>query len=71
MKRGELLKRIAKAAGDKGIEWTFVRAGGRHDVYRLGDSVQLSIPRHRDINELTARAILKTAEEELGKDGRQ
>lgn len=68
MKRTALLKRIAQAAGDKGIEWTFVRAGGQHDVYRLGASVQVSIPRHREINEITAAAILKTAGKELGEE---
>lgn len=68
MKRQELLKRIAEAAAAKSVEWERARSGGQHDVFRLGDSVQVSIPRHREINELTARAILKAAAPELGEE---
>lgn len=68
MKRQELLKRISEAAAAKGIEWELARSGGQHDIFRLGDSVQISVPRHREINELTARAILKAAAPELGEE---
>ncbi len=42
MKRRDLLKRIAKAADSKDIEWVLVRTRGGHDIYRLGQSVQVS-----------------------------
>lgn len=66
MKRAALLKKIATAADDKGVDWSFVRAGGQHDIYRLGALVQVSIPRHREINELTAGNIFKAVGKELG-----
>jgi predicted RNA binding protein YcfA (HicA-like mRNA interferase family) len=68
VKRTALLKQIARAAGDKGLDWKLVRAGGQHDIYQLGTSVRVSIPRHRDINEITAEAILKAAGHELGEE---
>ena len=36
----------------------FVRNGSNHDIYRLGNKTT-SIPRHNEINELTAKIILK------------
>lgn len=39
----------------------FVRPGGAHDIYRLR-GVLLVVPRHREINELTARSIFGKAE---------
>jgi hypothetical protein len=65
MKRRDLLRRVAKAADAKDVEWVFVR--GEHDVYRLGKTIQVSIPRHQEINEITARKIMATGENELGK----
>ncbi len=56
------MKRLAEIAKDKGIECLFVRAGKNHDVYRVGDR-QFPVPRHREINENTARGIIKTATE--------
>ena len=38
----------------------FVRADGRHDIYRNVITGKAdAIPRHREINELTARAIIR------------
>lgn len=57
MKRRDLMKkldRIAKAAGEE-LE---IREGGRHTVVRVGDK-QTAVPRHGEINEITARKILK------------
>jgi hypothetical protein len=36
------------------------RHGKRHDVWMLGER-EIAVPRHTDINEYTARAILKEA----------
>lgn len=38
--------------------FVFVRNGSRHDVYKRG-AVYEVVPRHREVNELLARKILK------------
>jgi mRNA interferase HicA len=40
--------------------WRFLRSGGRHDVWTDGQREE-PIPRHREINERLARAILRRA----------
>jgi mRNA interferase HicA len=55
MKRRDLEKRL----GDLG--WRPVRHGGRHDVWAKGEK-EIVVPRHKEINEYTAKAILKEAE---------
>ena len=52
MKQRALIKKLEKA----GFE--FERHGGDHDVYRRGQDRE-EIPRHREINEKLAKAILK------------
>ena len=47
--------------------WEIARTGKEHDLWRLGTTVQLTIPRHKEINQLTAEGILKDTERELGK----
>ncbi|GAB3810808.1 type II toxin-antitoxin system HicA family toxin [Micromonospora zhanjiangensis] len=59
MKRVDLLIRISKAAADAGVSFRLVREGGGHSVYRYGTQ-NVVIPRHREINELTARGILRS-----------
>jgi mRNA interferase HicA len=54
MKRRELEQRLEQ------LGWRLSRHGGRHDVWRRGER-ELAVPRHREINEYTARAILKEA----------
>jgi mRNA interferase HicA len=66
MKRRDLLLKISKAAKVVGIDWEPVREGAEHTIYRIG-SQKVSVPRHREINQLTAEGILKDTEEELGK----
>ena len=54
MKRRELIDQLETAG------CTLMRHGGRHDIYhnpRTGASQP--IPRHREINEILARKILK------------
>lgn len=60
MKRGELIKRIgkiAKASGHKAI----YTEGGNHTHVQIGD-LRTTIPRHSEVNELTARGIIKYLE---------
>jgi mRNA interferase HicA len=49
-----------------GVLWTLVRQGGRHEVWRCG-VIEVVIPRHADINDLTALGIKRSLEGELGK----
>jgi hypothetical protein len=61
-----LLKRISGAArAADGVELVMVREGGRHTVYRCGE-VQFTVPRHTEINELTAAGILRELEPVFG-----
>jgi predicted RNA binding protein YcfA (HicA-like mRNA interferase family) len=57
MKRREL-ERTLPALG-----WTLVRSGRRHEVWGR-DVARPVVPRHTEINECTARAILKEAKGE-------
>jgi hypothetical protein len=66
VKRNALLRQIARAANDKGLTWECVSTKGNHDKWRLGSTVQVSVPRHVEINEITAQAILKATEKEIG-----
>jgi mRNA interferase HicA len=51
-----LLREIGRTARRHGVEWTLVRQGGRHEVWRCG-VIEIVIPRHADINDLTALGI--------------
>lgn len=52
MKRRELVKQL------ESIGFVLERNGGNHDIYRKGKDIEV-IPRHPEINERLARAILK------------
>ena len=54
MKRRELEEALRK------FGWRFLRQGGKHDVW-TNDKRQEPIPRHAEINEKLARAILRRA----------
>jgi mRNA interferase HicA len=54
MKRRERERRLREQG------WQLARHGKRHDVWLLGER-EIAVPRHTDINEYTARAILKEA----------
>lgn len=56
MKRRNLIKRLER------IGFMFERSGENHDIYRRGNEYEV-IPRHKEINEKLARAILKKWEE--------
>ncbi len=65
MKRSELILRIRIEARGAGLAWELMRQGSAHEVWRLGGR-QITIPRHREINEVTATAIMRQLETELG-----
>lgn len=52
MKRRDLVK-LLESSG-----WYYVRDGGRHDIYSNGTNSE-PIPRHREINELLAKSIIR------------
>ncbi len=58
MKRADLIRKITEAAASSGVEFVFVREGGSHTLYRY-DQQNVVIPRHREVNEITAKAILR------------
>ena len=54
MKRRDLERALRRGG------WTFLRHGGRHDIWTDGNREE-AIPRHAEINERLARAILRRA----------
>lgn len=52
MKQRELIKRLEAAS------FVFERHGSNHDIYVRGDDEE-QVPRHKDINEVLAKAILR------------
>ncbi|HEV7768882.1 MAG TPA: type II toxin-antitoxin system HicA family toxin [Thermoanaerobaculia bacterium] len=54
LKRRDLEKRLTECG------WRFHRSGGRHDVWTDGEREE-AVPRHREINERLAQAILRRA----------
>jgi hypothetical protein len=66
VKRRDLVKRIAREAKRQRVEWTIIREGGNHSVYRL-DTAMIPIPRHTELGERLAEDIFKECEGVLGK----
>lgn len=54
MKRRDLEKKLRR------LGWQLVRHGRKHDVWAQGER-ELVVPRHVEINEYTARAIIREA----------
>lgn len=52
MKRRDLIEKLQKAG------FKLERNGGDHDIYRRGSDTE-EVPRHKEINEITAKKILK------------
>ena len=52
MKQRDLVKRL------EAIGFEFERHGGNHDIYRRGKDIE-KVPRHKEINEMLAKAILR------------
>lgn len=58
MKRRDLLKEAKRIAKERGESYELTE-GGNHSIIRIGNDVPVSVPRHIEINELTAKAIIK------------
>jgi len=54
MKRRDLERQLRERG------WMLARHGGKHDVW-VRDERELVVPRHAEINEYTAKAILREA----------
>jgi hypothetical protein len=61
VKRRDLLRELQRIAASKNLQLDLVRTTGPHDIYKLGTKT-FPIPRHTEINEFTARGILKGVE---------
>ncbi|HUP48872.1 MAG TPA: type II toxin-antitoxin system HicA family toxin [Thermoanaerobaculia bacterium] len=57
VKRRDLEKMLTESG------WYFLRRGGKHDVWSDGEREE-AVPRHREINENLARAILRRVNKE-------
>lgn len=55
MKKSDVEKRLRQYG------WWFDRHGGNHDIWTNGE-FKVALPRHREINELTAKSIIRQAE---------
>lgn len=56
MKRRDLEKELKK------LGYTKIRDGGNHEIWCDIDGTKtIAVPRHNEINEITARSILKSA----------
>ncbi|KUL26322.1 type II toxin-antitoxin system HicA family toxin [Actinoplanes awajinensis] len=65
MKRIDLIKKIGAAAIVAGKDFSLLREGGSHSIFQCGD-LTVVIPRHREINEITARGIMRDLDGQLG-----
>jgi len=52
MKQRDLIKKFEKAG------WWLLKHGSNHDIYTNGIDIE-PVPRHREINERLAQAIIK------------
>ena len=52
MKQRDIIKKLKK------MGFKFERHGGNHDIYRRGNEIE-QIPRHKELNEQLAKAILR------------
>ena len=67
MRRRELLKRIRDAAKARELDLSEVREGSNHTIFAVG-GFEFPVPRHNEINEYTAQAIMKDLSDQLGED---
>ena len=62
---GEVYNRMKRRVLEKKLRecgWSFLRHGGRHDLWAKGRFVE-AIPRHVEINDRLAQAIVRRAKE--------
>jgi mRNA interferase HicA len=65
VKRRDLERKIRRAANAAGVTWVMVRQGGNHELWQAGET-RVTIPRHRELNDITAEGIMKDLDIEFG-----
>ncbi|MGH3313095.1 MAG: type II toxin-antitoxin system HicA family toxin [Streptomyces sp.] len=65
MKHRDLIAKIRKAARLHGVSFEKIRQRGSHEMWRCG-TTQVVIPKHNEVNEITAESVCKTLEAEFG-----
>lgn len=50
----------------RGLGWWLKREGGSHEIWTNGEDGE-AVPRHKEINEILAKKILRVAKENPGK----
>jgi hypothetical protein len=66
MKRDQLFREIRRAVKVAGIGLELVREGSAHQIFRCG-TVQIAVPRHRELGQKVALEIRGQLEPVLGK----
>lgn len=67
-KKRDLMKMLRAIASAADVELLFVREGGNHEIWTIGGET-IVIPRHREVNQRTAEAIITKVEEVTTDDG--
>ena len=65
MKKRDLERKISRMCRDAGVELHYV-GGTNHDKFRI-NGVMITVPRHSEIKEYTARRIISFAERAIQK----
>lgn len=65
MKYRALVKKIRDEAKAQGVDFEMRSQKGSHQKWDCGN-ITVVIPKHAEVNEMTAQGILKTLEPELG-----
>ncbi|MEU5075991.1 hypothetical protein AB0G76_31185 [Streptomyces asoensis] len=65
MKHRDLIKKIREAAKAQNVRFEKLRQKGSHETWVCG-STPVVIPKHTEVNEITAEGICKHLEAELG-----
>ena len=65
-RRAEVLKKIGRAAKQRGLSFVVLREGGNHTIYSL-DGLMIPIGRHAEFTNRNAETIYKECENKLGK----
>ena len=66
-KRSELLRQLRVLARDEGLPLDYIREGSRHTLFSIGRA-RVVVPRHREVNERTAQALLGQVRKEVRDD---
>ena len=61
MKHKDLARKLVE------LGWKLLRQGGSHEIWTNGEYT-IAVPRHKEINEITAVKIIKTAAKNSGKE---